>query len=443
MSDFFENIVETTGLENRVCRVAYTLDNAQPVLCSIIGDQPLFYMDFEDDILDEDDGFFDGSELGLLDYEIQTLKEEIAGFESYSPLVSQGGLMERVEEFSENIDYVTGAKDFGDKPASLKEIQDVLVQSRLASAYLDFAREHKINIVISKQVEKAFYDRRSGTISLNPDLSRTEQVLLMVRELRRHWQHRNGVLINPLMFQPENAILVNRSQEADLTISMVRVAWELQLAGIHEVWERLENSPMGDLARAFAREAFMDFRTINNGVASAAVFEAWFLSERCRQQDKKIIQAMLADYKGYVFDNPGASESVTAELISGLGSMPYGKNYLAVHAVTIMSDPIFTEVRDRSNANFLWFIKFERSFKETERALQTDTDLSTHDVRHDLLNAQSQDRFDENQKAAEIIHLFPQGLEASAGGKGSKLLSDKRRSAGSAEIIDFKRWSER
>jgi hypothetical protein len=127
---------------------------------------------------------------------------------------------------------------------------------------------------------------------------------------------------------------------------------------------------MSDLARAFAREAYLDFRTINNGVAAAAVFESWFLSERCRVEDRKLIQQMLADYRGYVFDSESSSRKVSADLIIALGSQPFGKNYLAPYVGTITSDVLFTEVRDRSNANFLWFIKFEKSFRETEQELQ-------------------------------------------------------------------------
>jgi hypothetical protein len=46
----------------------------------------------------------------------------------------------------------------------------------------------------------------------------------------------------------------------------------------------------------------------------------------------------------------------------------------------IMNDPVFTDVRDRSNANFLWFIKFERSFMETERELQSSSQNQKSDV---------------------------------------------------------------
>lgn len=236
---------------------------------------------------------------------------------------------------------------------------------------------------------------------------------------------------------------------------MVRVAWELQLSGHKDVWQRLESSPLADLGRAFAREAFLDFRTINNGVACAAVFEAWFLSERCQAQDKRLIQQMLSDHQGYVFDLDKVSKGLTPELIAAVGSLPFGKNYLAVHAGTIMSDPIFTDVRDRSNANFLWFIKFERSFRETEQVLQT----STHPADGKSSEASSRTRIkdgpDEKQ-SAQIVQLWPQdaGAADEQGGKSPRILRtpkarrgsegsthpQKTKAAGS-NIVYLQRWS--
>lgn len=89
---------------------------------------------------------------------------------------------------------------------------------------------------------------------------------------------------------------------------------------------------------------------------------------------------MLADHQGYVFVDMQASRSVSIDLISALGEQPYGKNYLAPFARMIIEDPIFTEVRDRSNANFLWFIKFERSFRETEQVLQSEEGTQRDDI---------------------------------------------------------------
>ena len=67
-------------------------------------------------------------------------------------------------------------------------------------------------------------------------------------------------------------------------------------------------------------------------------------------------------------------------MITAMGEQPFGKNYLSQYARAIIEDPVFTEVRDRSNANFLWFIKFERSFRETEQALQSGEELNGSDV---------------------------------------------------------------
>lgn len=437
MSDNNEEIILfKKAAQPKPCRVAYTINHHQPVICTYISDQPFFYLDYEDDI--EEEEMFTPEELAIFDQELKTLRDEVAGFEKNNALIASQTAIIREEEFSENIesfgiDFSLTAAQEKDR---LTQILDVLSLSRLAAAYMNMAEKNNVRYIMSRQIETAFYDRNTSTILLNPDMDIKEQIILMSKELRRHWQHRNGVLINPLLFQPEHAILVNRAQEADLAVNAVRIAWELQLAGVKDVWERVENSPMGDLSRAYAREAFLDFRTINNGVASAAVFESWFLSERCRQQDKKLIQAMLADYKGYVFENIKSSEAVSTDLIANLGAMPFGKNYLAQHAVTIMADPIFTEVRDRSNANFLWFIKFERSFKQTEQELQTESDLSTHDPRHDLYNKESQDHNHGNPQRADII-TFPGSStrpSRTATGKAAK-------SANGATVIDLARWA--
>ncbi len=388
------NQARKTGGSRRF-RMAYALNNRQPVRCTIISDQPLFYMDFESDI--EDDMEFDLS----------------ASVSMPSPVVQDKENKERQERalsnFLSDATLITGhtAGVAGhDNEFELAILARTLAKSRLAAAFLDCMARHGGKMVLNDQVETAFYDRVSGSIHLNPNLPRAEQVLLAARELRRLWQHRNGAMIDPLTFHPDQAVLINRAQIADTASSMVRIAWELQLAGEKECWARIENSQMNDLARAFAREAFMDFRTVGNGTACCAVFEAWFLSDRCGHEDRSLIQSMLADGQNYAFDAESSSKTVTAEVIAALGSMPFGKNYLSPYITTIISDALFTEVRDRSNANFLWFIKFERSFREAERDLQTVEDQSSG-VRQDS-SRKKQKRFGDHEKTAEIIAL-PRG----------------------------------
>lgn len=430
MSNTTDNIFSLKAARAAGCRIAYIINNHQPVKCSIISDQPLFYMDFEDESeLDEEyaDLFdFTGIESGVAD-----LRARIEGLDRFGENTEVMTEEDKYALFLGEAAAITGEQPAA-IPADIKFLENCLRQSRLAASFLDFAATYGTGLKYDSQIPAALYDRKGGQILINPDIAREEQILLAVRELRRVWQHRHGALLNPLTFHPDQAILVNRAQIADLAVIMTRVAWELQLAGEKAVWDRVENSSMADLARSFARESYLDFRTLNNGVAQSAVFECWFLSERCRNEDKKLIQLMLADYQGYVFDTEQSSQNVTAELIIALGSMPFGKNYLAPYVSTIMNDAIFTEVRDRSNANFLWFIKFERSFRETEQELQTGSDVSGHDDLHGHITNKKQKRFGDHEKENTIIALPRAGqggaasLEASAA--GANILPFRQRS---------------
>lgn len=398
----------------RPCLMAYTLNNRQPVICTIVADQPYFYMEEQDAA--EDDI------LGLEDYaafenDMADLKKKMDAYERLSKTFERDPAR-RLEEFSAAAITLCEEKIPAD---SIMEPADKIItavgRSRMAKALLDFATTNSVYIVESDLVPSARYDRESGKILVHPDLDETSAVLLTVRELRRHWQHRKGVLINPLTFHPDQAVLINRALNADLTATMIRAAWELQLAGDRSAWELVENSPMADLGRAFAREAFVDFRSLASGKAASAVFESWFLSERCRHQDKKLIQAMLADHQGYVFTSEEASRSVSIELIMALGEQPFGKNYLAPYAQMIIEDPVFTEVRDRSNANFLWFIKFERSFRETEQALQSEEGTNGEDV----LSSSSFQNQGENPHGADSI-LIPLNRNAGVIHRGQTTL---------------------
>lgn len=361
-------------------RVAYTINNFQPVQCTIISDQPLFYMDFEgemdieEELSSEDLLDLEALEKGLAELDVQ--EDDMDA--SYKDLFGNFDTDQKhIQEFGDTLEDIT--KESYQGSSSLEFIIKRLEKSRLAKEYLEFAYGFGTKIISSEAVNTAQYDRETENILVNPNLNDDERILLIARELRRVWQHRNGALLHPLSFHPDHAILVNRAQIADLTVSMVRIAWELQLADDKGAWERLETSTMADLTRTFARECHLDFRSLNNGIAASAVFEAWFLSERCRHMDNMLIQQMLADYRGYVFGSQATSLNITAELTAALGTMPYGKNYLAPYVETIISDPIFVEVRDRSNANFLWFIKFEQSFQETEHELQGQSETNFHD----------------------------------------------------------------
>lgn len=380
------------GHKGRRVRIAYTLNNYQPVLCTLLSDQPYFYMDDEADV--DEAMLFDEEQYGAIGAEVAALHKKIEAYDKLSSQFTQSPDT-RLHRFIEDAAAIgIPAKT---QQNSSETLIGALQDSRLAASLYSHARTHNIDIEMSAQVCDAFYDRDAGKIFINPSLDDADKLLLAARELRRHWQHRQGVLLHPLTFHPDQAILINRAQQADLAAAMVRTGWELQLAGHKDVWQRIEHGPLSDLGRAFAREAFADFRTLNSGMACAAVFETWFLSDRCRHADKKLIQAMLADYRGYMFGSEQVSRTISIDIMSALGEMPFGKNYLAAYAQMIMSDPVFTEVRDRSNANFLWFIKFERSFRETEQHLQSSEVIHTSSVPGEGFTENAEDRRNEQE----------------------------------------------
>ncbi len=418
------------------CRVAYTLNNMQPVRCSIIGDEPLFYMDFEDEIEDEFLCEEDPFGIDAIEQGIAALKEKIMNIGS--DLVAEPGLAEiRIMEFLDEKSFIleSGNHLSGQDDLRLKTLEKQLAGSRFAAAFLDLAKQHGIGLAFSMQVEHACYDRDAKSIFINPDRDDHDLLLLSARELRRVWQHKNGAMLHPLTFHPEQGILINRAQRADLAMAMVRTAWELQLSGVKEPWARLEQSSMADLTRSFAREAYLDFRTLNNGQAASAVFETWFLSDRCAHEDRHLIQQMLSDYQGYIFSSESASRTVGADLIMALGSMPFGKNYLAPFVSTILSDPIFTEVRDRSNANFLWFIKFERSFRDAEQDLQTSHPIQGHTNSSGTSTKKELDG-DRHEQTSTVIPL-PGMAARTAPQHQPAHVRKKRAGAGSGNIVYF------
>ncbi len=350
------------------CRFAYTIGNSQPVRCTWISDQPLFYADCDEAF--EDDNLLDDPILKALERDIADLRDKTTAYDKIAQEFSEPDNY-TLSLFGEDARFIS--KTYKSQKSKLGGLIDLLHTSRLASQFLSFAQLHNVSIRDSLQVTDASYDRASQTILVRADLEESTKAILLVRELRRMWQHRNGAGLHPLSVHPDYAVLMNRAQQADLLVAMIRVAWELQLSGYKDAWARIENSTMSDLGRAFAREAIADFRSINNGLAARATFESWFLSERCRKADRGLIQQMLADYQGYVFsDNAETSRLITLDVMKALGKMPFGQNYIEAVAGQIVSDPVFTDVRDRSNANFLWFIKFERSFTEAEKMVEAE-----------------------------------------------------------------------
>lgn len=250
----------------------------------------------------------------------------------------------------------------------VEELRAVILKSRTGEAMLE-ALEKDGTLVIAYDTQSPaaqFYTRgEERIITLNPYRPKGDLLGLLVRELRRGAQHVNGALVNPLNFEPDEAILVNRAQQADVLMVCVKVAWELRLAGESECWDFLSSTPLADVSRTFEIRAQADFRTLNNGEASRSAYDKFFEDSRTKLHDKRIIHQMLLDESGYM--KAGAKRPrVSMDLFRKLGEMPNARNYLSMKAQRAPTDICYATVEDRSNANFLWFIKFERSFQEKE-----------------------------------------------------------------------------
>lgn len=350
-------------------RMACHMGNFTPVaICNILGDQPLFYIDYVDQ---EEADFIDPSlaDNGIpADYfaeNIDDLRRRMARLESASQHID-GYARENIESAFEAA--IEGLK--AQKTLALEALHEGISKSNLASGLYTAAAAKGVTIRLCPQIDTAIYDRDQKCVLVNPRLPVAMATLVASKALRQAWQHISGTAIHPLHFSPEEAVLLNRIQQADLAVSGIRTAWEMNLSGDKSAWARILTLSSYDLATGFAREAIADFRALNNGHASHAAFERWFFSGRCKDVDRKLIQTMLADHHGLIFENVQVSKMVTNDIIAKTGELPHGKNYLSNLIEVVLSDPLFTEVRDRSNANFLWFIKFERSFRASEDGLE-------------------------------------------------------------------------
>jgi len=282
-----------------------------------------------------------------------------AGKESH--LSSRASLDWRLDR--ENVCHTGAAADI----APLEEICALIGQSRTGTVLLEETKARGLSISYDTQTPQAqFYPREGASIiALNPSRPRGDLVCTLARELRRAWQYFNGAFTNPMSFEPDEAVLVNRAQQADAFMVSVKIAWELKLAGESEAWDFIAGSPMASISRVFELRAQEDFRSLNNGAAARAAYDKFFDGSSTKAHDKRIIHQMLLDDAGYM-KAAGKKKHADMELFRKLGEMPHGANYLSMQAKHLPTDMCYATVEDRSNANFLWFVKFERSFQEKE-----------------------------------------------------------------------------
>lgn len=257
----------------------------------------------------------------------------------------------------------------GDEKVRLDRLKSILSKSDLAASLLEGHSARKVELVQDKQIFNVVFVKNRNIVAFNPQMTLGEAIYGVVRELRRAWLSSDGDVLYPLAYEPDDALLMHRILEADANTIAVWVAWELKLQGHNEAWSYLLSSNESLMAQAFAASARQDFRRLNNGSAAKAAFDARFRSGIQRYVDREIIQEMLADEQGYVFSSKKPPIVITNSLLDFIGEVPGDKNYMNAGGERPLPGTSYAAVTDRSNANFLWFVKFERSFQETENEL--------------------------------------------------------------------------
>lgn len=311
---------------------------------------------------------FDQNETGLPAGD-KAGKPRTSGFRHTAKRLRQGeeGHLKHRSSLDWRLDHNTVCKQngFDADIVPVEELVSIVLQSRTGEAL--YSAIPNLKVVYDKQSQGSqFYPRETGSfITLNPYRPKGDLLNMLTREIRRAWQHAQGVLVNPLSFEPDEAILVNRAQTADALMISIKIAWELKLSGMPDAWDYLIGSPMADISRTFEIKVSSDFRTLNNGEAPRAAYDKFFEDSRTKVHDKRIIHQMLLDEQGYMKARKSRPR-VSMELFHKLGEMPNSRNYFAAKAKAMPTDVSYAAVEDRSNANFLWFIKFERSFQEKE-----------------------------------------------------------------------------
>lgn len=247
----------------------------------------------------------------------------------------------------------------------LSDLKQILLVSKTAEALFAAADDISLQYDSQAPVSQMYVSGDKTILTFNPSHSKGALLHLLSREIRRVHQYRVGALVNPMSFEPEEAVLVNRAQQADALVAAIKISWELKLAGENDAWDFLCASFAADEAHAFEAVAQKDFRTLNNGEAARAAYDKFFATNT-KMSDKRVIQQMLLS-EGYLKGKGGKKRQVAGhEIFLALGEMPFSRNYLALPGKTPPTDARYKTVEDRSNANFLWFIKFECSFQEKE-----------------------------------------------------------------------------
>ncbi len=121
--------------------MAYTLNNVQPVVCTIVSDQPYFYMDEEETMSDFEDAILD-EELNSLEHDLADLRGKMEAYERLSKTF-QHEPERRIEQFMAEAMNITEPQlpavvSLDHIPATLRESRMGLLMNGLVKIPMQF-----------------------------------------------------------------------------------------------------------------------------------------------------------------------------------------------------------------------------------------------------------------------------------------------------------------
>lgn len=260
--------------------------------------------------------------------------------------------------------YTCKLKEFQDNKLETIDLLDMEKFSRILQ--LDSMKEliQSRQIVFDDSIQNCC-DILNNIIHINPRYSLEDCLKFTIYKLRKHQLNSR---YDRFKLSVEEAVVYNRSVEADCFVYLIRVLWEIKLSLIdREMFYTFKEShkSLKDCFDTYEKEVSSNWTSLYNTKAFFDTFVAWFYVEddHMKSIDTATTQYALSDYANTI------SRSDYTLLFMSKIFIIKGKTYITKQFIDD-KEAIFTEVRDRSNANFLWFIKFERAFSEAESEIE-------------------------------------------------------------------------
>jgi hypothetical protein len=215
----------------------------------------------------------------------------------------------------------------------------------------------KVVVRLSPQVQTCECNLDTKEILLSPFLSYDEGLCYLVKMLRVLF--RGTPKYQELDY--DSLVIAHRIDLGDRFSCVVRFAWELKLLGDVTLWDRIEAS---SFKTEFKEQVQRDFRKLNNGWANSGLVAEWIMDDGIvRRADRTCIQQCLTGRWGKGRRRINLDDVLS---LTKLPDLKYSRTTYLQNPQDFITLPEFTDVRDRSNSNFLWFLNFERAYTEVE-----------------------------------------------------------------------------